>query len=511
MARWAKVAWSVVILCGVFMAGLYVGRAGRSTRSAADMLPSSLAGIPTEEVEEQVRADFTRLKRVYASLLDLSVKATALKVELLKRREAEGRKYFLPEEDDRIRWHFVTFLSQRSALLRLVATYADFQSVREPETRARCFMVGYAAGVIVYEAGLSFLARFGDDAAVRRKLNEQEPAWGIDPGTYDRVYQSVASKHNLQMCEEMAAYYEHHRVGWSETSIWAPEEFAWMDVRIREGLGYVRGHSISRPERWFEQLLARMKDDAYRPVYKAQSILSCWIGDTRIVQTPPLITHYQIEETIASRLKPGDILLERRNWYLSNAFLPGFWPHAALYVGTIDDLKKLGVAEHPEVRSRLSEYLKPAQDGGPVTVIESVSEGVIFNSLTHSMHADHVAVLRPRLPDERIAEAIVRAFTHQGKPYDYEFDFFSSDKLVCTELVYRAYEGMLHFDLVPVMGRDTLPAIEIVRKFDRERSKPNPEMDFVLFLDGIRPLGRADLADEEAFCSSADRNRAFNE
>ena len=188
----------------------------------------------------------------------------------------------------------------------------------------------------------------------------------------------------------------------------------------------------------------------------------------RIVGRPPFISHAQIK-SIQPQLKPGDILLERRNWYASNAFLPGFWPHAALYIGDENDLRRLKLLDDPRVQPHLAEYRKPAADGEPHTVMESVSEGVILNSLTESMGADYVAVLRPRLTDAQKGEAIVRAFAHRGRPYDFEFDFFSSDKLVCTELVYRSYEGLLHFDLVKIMGRDTLPALEICKKFAGER------------------------------------------
>ena len=34
--------------------------------------------------------------------------------------------------------------------------------------------------------------------------------------------------------------------------------------------------------------------------------------------------------------------------------------------------------------------------------------------------------------------------------------------------VYRAYQDLLHFKLIRVMGRDTLPALEMVNKFARE-------------------------------------------
>src|SRR5258705_9650786 len=117
-------------------------------------------------------------------------------------------------------------------------------------------------------------------------------------------------------------------------------------------------------------------------------------------------------------LRPGDILLERRNWFASNAFLPGFWPHAALYLGTAEDLERLGLlrrdgrgawtSDDVNVTKHLAEYLTAAHDGEPHTVMASVSEGVIFNSLTESMGADYVAVLRPRALDTQKAAAMAK-------------------------------------------------------------------------------------------------------
>jgi len=136
---------------------------------------------------------------------------------------------------------------------------------------------------------------------------------------------------------------------------------------------------------------------------------------------------------------------------------------------------------------------------------------VVFNSLHHSMHADYVAVLRPQLTEKQVASALVRAFTHRGKPYDFEFDFATSDKLVCTELVYRSYDGLLKFDLVRIMGRSTLPALEILHKFAAERGKEDRQLDFVFFLDADPEKDSSVFADEDAFCKSAERPKSFNE
>lgn len=492
----------------VFFAGFYFGSASAPQPSPVDFLPSALAGLPAEEVDAQARADLERLKATAASLDDLTRRAAALREEVRARRASEGRDYYLPAEEDQIRWNFVTYLSYRAALLRIVATHAGFESVRDPDAKARCFMVGYAGAACAYEAALTLVNAFAGDGTARRKLNEAEPVWGLSPGMFDQVAESVTGERNLKILASMAQYYDRKKAEWG--GVWPRSDLDWLDARIARGVDLVRAHPGGRAAATFEALLKRAKEDVYGPVYAAQSMLSSWIGDTRLLDRKPLIPLDQIRE-IRGRLRPGDVILERRNWYLSNAFLPGFWPHSALYLGTVEDLRRLKVADHPEVKSRLAEYLKPGPAGEPHTILEAVSEGVVFNTLSHSLHADYVAVLRPRLSEGQVAKAIATAFSHQGKPYDFEFDFFTSDKLVCTELIYRAYQGLLNFELVKVMGRDTLPAVEIVRKFVRDGQAGRPELDFVLFLDGVPGKERARLGTREEFCASADRPRAFHE
>ena len=245
-------------------------------------------------------------------------------------------------------------------------------------------------------------------------------------------------------------------------------------------------------------------------VYGTQASVATLLGDTRIVRREPFITPEQIAH-LRPRLQAGDIILERRNWYLSNPFLPGFWPHAALYVGGIDDLRRLGVADHPAVARHLEAYLAPAEGGHPYAIIEAVSEGVVFTTLEHSLHADYVAVLRPRVTPEQVAEAIVRAFAHVGKPYDFNFDFDDTSKLVCTQVVYLSYLGAVDLPTVRVAGRNTLPANQIARAYVTQRDRPDRQLDFVAFLDADPALGIARETDETAFCQSILRPRALVE
>ena len=503
----------------VIVAAFYAGRLTAPHPAVFDAYASPLPQMGREELEFQLRTDLERLRIVAKGLAELRDKAAAEYAELRQARAAESRNHFRPEEEDRIRSMFMSYLAYRAALLRLVVNYAGYQSVHDPEIKARCFLIGYAAACMVYDASSKLVVDYRDDAVARKKLNEPEPCWGIPAGMFDVMYDNLLGRRHAELLAEMHEHYSAGRRQWREMGVLPESDLELLESLIDGASQQIAARGLDRTRGKWERAVARMRNEVYEPVYSAQTVLSTWIGDTRITRWEPLITRRQIVE-MQGELRPGDILLERRNWFLSNAFLPGFWPHSAIYIGTPEELQKLGLlrregdrwtSDDPGIRAHLAEYLKPAGDGGAHCVIEAVSEGVILNSLTESMHADYVAVLRPRITDEQRAAAVTRAFSHIGKPYDFEFDFASSDKLVCTEVVYRSFDGFIDFDLERIMGRTTLPALSIARKFAAERGKPGRQLDFVLFLDGIPADRRARLADEQTFCGTINRPRGFNE
>jgi len=141
----------------------------------------------------------------------------------------------------------------------------------------------------------------------------------------------------------------------------------------------------------------------------------------------------------------------------------------------------------------LAKYETGDASGHAYAIIEAVSEGVVFSSVEHSIgEADSVAVLRPQLTPLQKREVIARAFSHVGKPYDFDFDFFSADKLVCTEVVYRAFNGLVDFPLVEIVGRKTLPALDIVKFWISPEG--GPLLAFVAFLDGDERTGKCEWA-----------------
>ena len=415
------------------------------------------------------------------------------------------RSYYSQEDEDTIHRLLLTYLNLRTALLRMVWTYRgahDHPAEGPFETRA--LLLAYASAASLFEKADIIVSTFADSKEARRKLNEGDLAWDIPTGTYDRLLGSLA---NAQVVSELnAATMRFDAIAAGEI----PADETWralMNTATRARPTIDRAVQ-DVGDRKIELALLDLRSHTGDSTYLAQSMVSTWIGDFRIKSRPEhsgLIVPEQAAE-LRKLLQPGDILLERRNWFMSNAFLPGYWPHAAVYLGDAASLQKLGVTDDPRVSRSWSAFIKPDASGHRYAVIEAMSEGVVFTSFEHSVgEADAVAVLRPRLSDAQRREMVARAFSHYGKPYDFEFDFFSTDRLVCTEVVYRALDGMIELPLMDILGRRALPAVGFVRVYSDTRGRPDRPFELIYFLDAQEDRGRAVVASEAVFLETLKR------
>jgi hypothetical protein len=82
---------------------------------------------------------------------------------------------------------------------------------------------------------------------------------------------------------------------------------------------------------------------------------------------------------IATDIRGGvaeDQLVTRHDRAFTNLFLPGFWPHAALYVGTETDRRAMGITLDADRASRWT---------GDRRVLEALRDEVLFRPLEQTL------------------------------------------------------------------------------------------------------------------------------
>ena len=166
--------------------------------------------------------------------------------------------------------------------------------------------------------------------------------------------------------------------------------------------------------------------------YKIKSAIIKWFGNIQIYKYPFFIlfghTTYKIKGThqreILDTINQGDVLLRRYNNYLSGLMIPGYFTHAAIYVGDNQ-------------------------------VIHLLGNGICKEDILTFLRCDDVVVLK--YEDQSIIEEVIkRAYNQLEKKieYDYDFDTDSPDRFYCTEFVdfcfnYPIRNTIIHDHILP--------------------------------------------------------------
>ena len=405
---------------------------------------------------------FTNLRktqRAYHSLTKATKHLEAQQPEPVVINTAIKRGYFLPEEDDLL-WSLVSrYLTIRAGYWEIINDMSahfsdDIENINTLDDW-RHFLLGYASSCQAVRMARLLIDKLAHHKLVQRKINEGAPQHRIPPKVFTQIYQSLSDADNAMKMRYMMNLVDANKgfiktlenddyvaeivkdLDYLENTL-HPSQLDFIKLRFK----YL-WHAITR-----RGAVTKKLTSSFILEQAGRVIADLGIHDeSRVTE--------QIQNQLATLLEPGDVLICRHDFVASNLFLPGYWPHAALYIGSEEQRDNLGIELDADVKKRWQ---------GEIRTLEAQKDGVLFRPLAETLDIDELIILRPNLTKKQMAKGILRAIQHEGKNYNFDFDFFSSDQLVCTEVIFRAFDGLgeIKFELIERAGRLSLSAEDIL-------------------------------------------------
>ena len=335
-----------------------------------------------------------------------------------------------------------------------------------PALRVKGTMLSLAGALFLYDAYRLHAAILLGDDTVRRQMRRGDRGYGITRTQLDAITAEFLSiGHRLQARDQLQ-YCERNRAAVVAGYGDAPT-FRYLDELIRQspsGQQFLRHALVASSSNVKEGVVkgsGMAKDELQAIAEDSVANLSQFFGNTvGLVETRKgkLWRNPAIQAGVGAELRPGDILLEKTPFRLTDTFIPGHWGHAAIWVGTLADLTALGLQDEPLVRK----YQADLRAGRGVC--EALRAGVMLNPLADFLNVDDLAILRDtNATPAKTAERVRLALRQVGKAYDFNFDVETTDRIVCSELIYVVFTDF-RWPTDRTLGRYTISPDNVAQK-----------------------------------------------
>jgi len=347
------------------------------------------------------------------------------------------------------------------------------------ENRLKGIMLSLSAALTLYDNYLLAISIFEEDSKLRRFLNSEDVGYKKGYAELAAVTLSYNSIENRARVRRVIHYFEERKGELMKPG--RSDSLSYLDLLINQSPSY----KMTREFAPFRVLKSKLRfldaitgDTLIGLRSEGINIFSMMFGNTvGLIESRKgkLYKNQAVIERTRKNLKAGDILLEKTPFRLTDKFIPGHWGHAAIWIGTEEELKQLGIWTHPLVRK----YHQQIRGGH--AVIEALRSGVEMSLLNDFMNIDDLGVLRiNRASEKDVSKIILLALRQVGKSYDFNFDVESSDKIVCSELIYTTFTD-ISWPTENTLGRYTISPDNIAVK-----TLKNGPLDLVFLVhDGI--------------------------
>jgi len=455
-----------------------------------DTMAVCQAHLPAHEAG-QSNPDFTVQEVVAAqSTIEAALALRAVTIDLahdLDRKIDKGQP--LSGHDlDLLNQGVVEYLKIREQLLQIARHHACWLDM-SAETRVRYgldednFNLGIylslATALVLYDNYLMGVALFEQNSKLRKVLNRKDTGYGLQKNSLNRIYLSYIEPENREKLRQAIRFYSERP---ASSLLTGREETQYLKILIEQSPSF---HKVKTRQGlaslWRDlSLMQRLGVDTLKGLLKSGvNLFSSLFGNTvGLVETRRGKLHHDRSayNYLAERLQPGDILLEKTPFRLTDKLIPGHWGHAAVWVGTQQQLAALGLQDDELVRRHWRRL------GRGKSVAEALRSGVQLNTLRHFLNVDDVVVLRQAgLDDAGRRRIVIRALRQLGKYYDFNFDVETTDRIVCSELVYLSHTD-IDWPTSNALGRATISPDQIAVRAGVDR----PLIVVAMYLDGER-------------------------
>ncbi len=368
---------------------------------------------------------------------------------------------------------------------------AGFAAPPPAALRAKGAMLSLAGSLFLYDSYRLEIAALAENEKIRRVLDRGDAGYKNPKSLLDAATEEFLSNSKrgraadaLLYCEENAAAAE-AACGRDDSFRWLREMIVQSPSRTLLPTGIlpsskaVGEHISGRSTQLFNGIQDLGADSM-------NTISLCFGNTVGLVETRKgrLWGDAAVAEALKKTLRPGDILLEKTPFRLTDSFIPGHWGHAALWIGTEAELKEIGIWDDPAVKP----YQENIRAGR--CIVEALRPGVTMNAVEHFLNIDDLGVLRrePTLDRGTLKHHILLALKQVGKDYDFNFDVETTDKIVCSELVYVVYTDMA-WPTDKTLGRYTISPDNVALK-----ALDGGPLRLVLFYHDGKPVTDTPLA-----------------
>ncbi|MFA5140727.1 MAG: hypothetical protein WC728_15990 [Elusimicrobiota bacterium] len=407
------------------------------------------------------------------------------------------------------------------ALDSILAAYGDHSGLSGKAEARASFLAAYAAYIAEARFAKGWTDLCSNDPRLEAVFDEPVPSLGLPAGSYTRLKTRLADAESARAeyerpgrakglagrLKDLRGFEKRRTEDWRSLSLAArpPKRSSGLILkplfpvlsRAWDLPRELRAHEPEKQKFLLEPPGGAEVSVSSRVIYALDTVRHWFRLDVSTASRPQTLITARQARDLSDKLRPGDILLVRRDRFLSEIGLPGYWHHAGIFVGTADQRDRF--LDESAVETALAQRAPAAllantgrEDGEAMTVLEARPGGVGFRSMGRFAAADGVAALRPRLSKRQAGEALIRAFS--------QAEAGSKAALSNGELVSRVYGPSLRMAPEPSSRPDFA-----ARKFDMEFGTEAQELDLVAFLDPQEHSMRAVESSIEGFRSSSRR------